>query len=168
MSIQKFYAAAQNLEFARDFQFRVRSLGPFTENDLLYLKTAKLPSKKIVNKKVPYMGLEFNIPGSVQYTGSDSWSVTFWADEAMNIRNKMESYISEIFNDETSTGKYGVPTEIATLDLLGKNMETLRRYQFIGMYPVDTGEIEYKIEGSGDPLTFNAMFAYQYWRLIGA
>ena len=51
MSIQNFYAAAQNMEFARDFQFKVRALGPFTEQDLLYLKTAKLPGKEIVNKE---------------------------------------------------------------------------------------------------------------------
>jgi hypothetical protein len=168
MSIENFYAAAQNMEFARDFQFRIRSLGPFTENDLLYLKTATLPNKAITNKQVPYMGLQFNIPGSVTYPGSDSWSVKFWADEPMNIRNKLESYIKEIFNDETSTGKYGVPTELATMDLLGKNMETLRRYQFIGIYPKEIGTIEYDIGGSGEPKEFTAIFAYQYWRLIGA
>lgn len=168
MSIQNFYAAAQNMEFARDFQFRIRSLGPFTENDLLYLKTATLPNKAITNKQVPYMGLQFNIPGSVTYPGSDSWAVKFWADEPMNIRNKLESYIKEIFNDETSTGKYGVPTELATMDLLGKNMETLRRYQFIGIYPKEIGTIEYDIGGSGEPKEFTATFAYQYWRLIGA
>ena len=45
MSIQDFYAAAQAQEFARDFQFRVRTLGPFVESDLLYIKTAALPGK---------------------------------------------------------------------------------------------------------------------------
>lgn len=168
MSIQQFYAAAQQMEFARDFQFKVRSLGPFTDTDLLYLRTAVLPKKSISNKKVPYFGLDFNIPGTVKYDGSDGWEVEFWCDEAYNIRNKMESYISNIFNDETSTGKYGVPTEIATLDLLGKNLETLRRYQFIGAYPVSIGEITYATEGSGEPLKLKATFAYQYWRLVGA
>lgn len=168
MSIQNFYAAAQQMEFARDFQFKVRSLGPFTENDLLYLKTAKLPGKEIANKEVPYMGLKFNVPGAVLYTGSNAWDVTFRVDEPLNIRNKLESWVSEIFNDETSTGKYGVPTELATMDLLGKNLETLRRYQFIGLYPTKVGEISYDISGDGTPLEFSATFAYQYWRLIGA
>lgn len=168
MAIQEFYAAAQQMEFARDFQFRVRSLGPLTDMDLLYLKTAKLPSFKIQNKQVPYMGLDFNIPGTVKYEGSDAWDVTFWCDEAYNIRNKLESYLRSIFNDETSTGKYGVPTQRAVLDLLGKNLETLRRYELVGIYPVKVGEVSYKKEGSGDPLELTATLAYQFWRLVGA
>jgi len=167
MSIDKFYANAKNMEFARDFQFRIRALGPFTENDLLYLRTAKLPSKSIVTKEVPYMGLKFNIPGSTVYDGSNAWEVTFWADEAGNLRNKMESWLAEIFNDETSTGKYGVPSEIATMDLLGKNLETLRRYQFVGLFPTKVGELAYDIQGDGKPLDLSMTFAYQYWRLIG-
>jgi len=168
MSIQNFYSAAQQMEFARDFQFLVRALGPFTEKDLLYLRTAVLPKKSINNKKVPYMGLEFNVPGSVKYDGSDSWEVEFWCDEAYNIRNKMEAYVTSIFNDETSTGKYGVPKEVITLDLVGKNLETLRRYQLIGAYPTTVGEISYEKSGSGEPLKLKATFAYQFWRLIGA
>lgn len=168
MSIQAFYAAAQQMEFARDFQFKVRSLGPFSEADLLYVKTAKLPAKSLQNKQVGYMGTQFNIPGAVKYDGSEAWDITFWCDEAYNIRNKMESYISSIFDIETSTGKYGVPIEIAVLDLLGKNMETLRRYQLVGLYPLKVGDISYKAEGSGEPLELPVTFAYQYWRLIGA
>ena len=50
MSIQAFYNAAKIGEFAREFQFRVQNLGPFTENDLLYLQTATLPGKTIQNQ----------------------------------------------------------------------------------------------------------------------
>ena len=111
MSIQEFYNAAQQKEFARLFQFKVRTLGPFTEQDLLYVETAQLPDKSIASKTVPYYGLNFNVPGTVSYPGSDAWAVTFRCDEGLNIRNKMENYTKEIFNDETSTGLYGVPTE---------------------------------------------------------
>lgn len=165
MSIQDFYAAAQAQEFARDFQFRVRTLGPFVANDLLYVKTAVLPGKEITNQTVPFMGLEFNVPGSVKYTGSSAWELTFWCDEGLNIRNKMENWVKEIFDDETSTGKYGVPTEQATMDLLGKDLEPIRRYNFIGIYPVNLGPINYDLQGDGAPLDFTATFAYQYWRL---
>lgn len=165
MTIQGFYAAAQANEFARDFQFRVRTLGPFVENDLLYLTTAQLPGKEITNQPVPFMGLEFNVPGSVKYTGSAAWELTFWCDEGLNIRNKMENWIKEIFDDETATGKYGVPTEVASMDLLGKDLKPIRRYNFIGIYPVNLGPLAYDLKGDGKPLDFPATFAYQYWRL---
>jgi hypothetical protein len=167
MSIQDFYAAAQAKEFARDFQFRVRTLGPFTDDDLLYVKTASLPAKTIQNQVASYMGLEFNIPGSVKYDGSAAWQITFRCDEGINIRNKMENYIKEIFDDQTSTGKYGVPVEEATMDLLGKDLQPVRRYNFIGLYPVTVGEIAYNIEGSGAILELPCTFAYQWWRLVG-
>lgn len=166
MSIQEFYNTAQQREFARQFQFRVVSLGPFDEGDLLYLQTAVLPAKTVSNQTVSYMGLDFNVPGSVKYDGSSGWSVTFWCDEGINIRNKMENYVNTIFNDDTSTGLYGVPTETATLDLLGKNRETIRRYNFVGIYPTSTGSLSYDIKTGGDILTMDATFAYQYWRLV--
>ena len=167
MSIQDFYAAAQAGEFARDFQFRVRTLGPFTEDDLLYITTASLPGKAITNQAVPFMGLQFNVPGSVTYPGSDGWTVNFRCDEGINIRNKMENWLKEIFDDATSTGKYGVPVEEASMDLLGKNMETIRRYNFTGIYPVTLADMAYDIQGTGVPLTFDCTFAYQFWRLVG-
>ncbi|MHA2031647.1 MAG: hypothetical protein ACW99Q_19895 [Candidatus Kariarchaeaceae archaeon] len=167
MSIQQFYNAAKANEFARDFQFRIRVLGPFTEDDLVYMTTSTLPGRSISNQPVPFMGLQFNVPGSVSYDGSDSWTVNFRCDEGINIRNKLENWQKEIFDDETSTGKYGVPAEEATLDLLGKDLEPLRRYNLIGIYPVSIGPLNYDITGTGTPVNFDATFAYQYWRLVG-
>lgn len=165
MSIQDFYAAAQAQEFARDFQFRVRTLGPFVDNDLLYITTTTLPGKEISNQPVPFMGLDFNVPGSVKYTGSEAWDIVFRCDEGLNIRNKLENWIKEIFDDESSTGKYGVPTEQASMDLLGKDLSPIRRYNFIGIYPKTLGPIDYDIQGTGEPRIFTATFSYQYWRL---
>lgn len=165
MSIQEFYNAAQQKEFARVFQFKVRTLGPFTEQDLLYVETAELPNKEIANIAAPFYGLQFNVPGTVSYPGSDSWAVTFRFDEGMNIRNKMENYTKEIFDDETSTGLYGVPVEEATFDLLGKDLQPVRRYTFIGLYPRSVGTISYDVKDNGTIVTAPLTFAYQYYRI---
>lgn len=165
-NIQDFYSIAQQREFARNFQFRVASLGPFDENDLVYIQTASLPAKTVQNQTVSFMGLDFNVPGSVKYDGSAAWSITFWCDEGLNIRNKMESYIKTIFDDETSSGLYGVPNEVATLELLGKDRQPLRTYNFYGLYPVTVGEIAYNVTEAGTILSVPCTFAYQYWRLV--
>lgn len=163
MSILKFYETAKAKEFARDFQFRVVTLGPLTTDDIVYIRTGSLPGKSIENHQVPYMGLNFNVPGSTKYDGSDNWSVTFLADEAMNIRSKLEAWMSEIFSVETSSGKYGVPSEIATLDLLDKEFNAVRRYNLIGTYIKSIEALNYDIKGAGKPQEFNAVMAYQYW-----
>lgn len=165
--IQKFYDQAKQREFARDFQFRVVTLGPLTSDDLVYLRTADLPGKEINNQVVPYMGLDFNVPGTVKYSGSDSWKVMFLADEAQNIRSKMEAWMTEIFDVETSTGKYGVPAEEATFDLLDKEFKTVRRYNFVGIYIKTLDPLSYDIKGSGKPQEFGATMAYQFWRQVG-
>jgi hypothetical protein len=161
-----FYDTAKQREFARDFQFRVVSLGPLDEKDLIYLQTAKLPGKEISNQAVNYMGLQFNVPGTVKYTGSDAWDVLFWSDEANNLRSKMNAWMTEIFDVNTSTGKYGVPVEEATFDLLDKSFKTIRRYNLIGIYISKIAEVPYDIKGSGKPQEFTATMAYQYWQEI--
>lgn len=163
--IQEFYNAARQKEFARNFQFAVRTLGPFTEQDLLYIETATLPGKTIQNQTVPYFGLDFNVPGTVKYDGSDSWSVTFRCDEGINIRNKMENYIKEVWDDETSTGLYGVPVEEATFDLLGKDLSPVRRYTFTGLSPISIGSLDYNVTEAGTILTVEATFSYHYYRI---
>lgn len=162
--ILKFYDVAKQKEFARDFQFQVVALGPLTTEDLVYLRTANLPGKEISNQQVPYMGVQFNVPGTVLYTGSDSYEVTFLADEAQNIRAKLEAWMSQIFDIETSTGKYGVPAEIATLNLLDKQLKPIRTYDLIGIYIKTLAPLAYDIKGSGKPQEFNAQIAYQLWR----
>lgn len=165
MTINAFYNAAKQKEFARNFQFSVRTLGPFTEQDLLYVESVTLPGKTIQNQPVSYMGLDFNVPGTVKYDGSDAWELTFRCDEGANIRNKMENYIKEIWDDETSTGRYGVPVEEASFDLLGKDLNPVRRYTFIGLYPVTVGNLEYNVTDAGTILTLPLTFAYQYYRI---
>ena len=123
--IEQFYSKAQARDFSRDFLFRVHDVvlaGGVTldEGDLVYCKAGQLPARQITNIATPYMGLDFNIPGTVSYPGSDSWAVTFRCDEGLNIRNKMENYTKEIFDDETSTGLYGVPVRKLRLICLVK------------------------------------------------
>jgi len=162
-----FYDTAKQREFARDFQFRVVTLGPLTEQDLVYLRTAQLPGKEISDHVVPYLGLDFHVPGSVKYSGSEAWTVKFLADEAQNIRAKMEAWMSEIFSIETSSGKYGVPAEVATLDLLDKEFKTIRRYNLVGIYLKSIAPLSYDITGTGKPMDFDATMAYQYWTQVG-
>jgi hypothetical protein len=52
---------------------------------------------------------------------------------------------------------------IITLGLLNQNMDVTRQYKLIGCYPTTVGELSYDVAGTGEPLTFTATLAYQYW-----
>lgn len=168
-NLQAFYAAAQANEFARDFQFHIKVLGPLNETDNLYMTMATLPGLGIHDQQVTYMGHVFHVPGTIDYQGNGSWQVTFHCDEGQNIREKLVAWQKEIFSFETSGGKYGVPVETATIELVGKDGEkATRTFELVGIYPVTVDPVSYNVTGSGAPVDINVTFAYQYWRERGS
>jgi len=166
--IQSFYTQAQNRDFARLFQFRLRSFGNviFNEGDYTYVETASLPGKTINNVQVPYMGLQFNVPGTVSYPGSSNYAVTFRCDQNYDLRAALEAAMTNTFNDATSKGQYFIsPTSsILELELLNKQMKPIREYKLYGVYVQSLADTAYDIKDTGAISTINATIAYQFWR----
>jgi len=168
-NISDFYTAAQANDFARQFQFRIGtwSVGgtSLLENQLIYLETASLPGRTINNIPVPFMGLQFNVPGTASYPGSDAWAVTFRCDENYNIREALEQISEDTFSIVDSSGAYNIATNASyiTLNLLGKNNSTIKTYKLIGVYVTNIGDIAYNLGDSGTIQTVPATLAYQYW-----
>lgn len=168
-TIQDFFRVAQERGFSRDFMMRVTSIGNDTlnEDDFVYITTKTLPSRSIANQQVPYMGLQFNVPGTAQYPGSDAWNVVFRNDLKGLIRKKLEDWqTNEIFNDETSTGNLSVRglANLIQLDLLDEQNRILDTYKLFGVYIKELGSIDYNQAGAGEPTSFTAVLAYHYWR----
>jgi len=172
-TIQDFYSQAQTRDFARSNLFRVLNINfgtassqIVTENDLVYARTATLPGKTIQNLAVPYMGLQFNVPGVVTYPGSDSYVINFYSDEAQQLREKFLNVVKDTFDDSTSTGNYFAPSQTAVIDLiqLNKQLVKVAQYQLVGVSIRDVAALEYDITSTGEIQNFNVTLAYHYWR----
>lgn len=173
--IQNFYDAAYTLDFSRDFQFRILQMGidrytRVLQNRMVFLTTANLPNRTINNQAVPYMGLSFNVPGSVSYAGSDAWAVTFRMPQDFSIRGILEQWSRDVFDDEISTGDYTIPgrdsvIEMALIDNAGNY---IRHYTLFGVYVLALGDMAYDLKGAGAPVELQATLAYQYWRVTKA
>lgn len=172
-TITDFYRVAQERDFSRDFQFRVLSIQAgdssdisVTEDDLVYARGGSIPGRSITNQAVPYMGLNFNVPGAATYSGT--YSLTFMCDNQSAIRRLFEKWSFDTFDDENSTGNYYTPRATSTIDLvqLDTQLERIAQYQLVGCYPSEVGEIAYTIEGSGAPVSFPVTFQYHYWKRI--
>jgi len=177
--IQDFYRVAQNRNFARDYNFRVLSITtpgvtnaagqPLTFNesdDLVYVKTAILPERAISNVPVPYMGLNFNLPGNATYPGSEGYNLTFYADANSTIRQKFEDWSRYVFDDANSTGFYFTPGPTSVIDLvqLDNQMNKVAQYSLIGVSPRSVGAINYNIAGgTGETVEFQATVSYHYF-----
>jgi len=169
-TIQDFYKVAQTRDFARDFQFRVLDVANkgtpvFTEDDLVYATAATLPGKTIATKDVPYNGFNFRIPGTVSYNASDAFTIDFYCDATTQARIAMENWITETYNDETTSGD-GVLHNNSTVTLvqLDTQFEPLRTYKLHGVFPTDCGDIGYNITGDGSVATVTITVAYQFFR----
>jgi len=168
-TIQKFYATASQRDFARLFQFRLAGPFaniPFTPEHLTYVETAALPGRTINNVTVPYMGLAFNVPGTVSYPGSTGYAVTFRCDQNYDLRAAIEAATFNTFDEADSTGQYSIPGagNTLTLELLDKNMNAVRVYTLFGVYVQALADAGYDIKDTGTVQTVQATLAYQFWR----
>lgn len=168
--IRNFHEVAGRRDFFRQNLFRVINFGGnrFGDDQLIYIESTTLPSKAINNIQVPYMGLQFNVPGTVQYTNSASWSVNIRMDAALDIRDRLEDWMRSIFDDADSTGDYSIPDGddgTTTLILLDKKGSAIRTYDLFGCYLTNLGDFTLNVGTAGDIVTAPATIAYQYWRV---
>jgi len=175
-TIQDFYTQAIAKDFARSNLFRVININfgnassqVVTENDLVYARTANLPGKQIANLTAPYMGLNFNIPGTVSYPGSEAYVINFYSDEAQALRQKFLQVVSDTFDDATSTGNYFAPSDTAVIDLvqLDKQLVKVAQYQLVGVSIRQVADLAYDITTAGEIQNFDVTLAYHYWRKTG-
>jgi hypothetical protein len=172
-TIQGFYQAATLNNFSRDFNFRVHDIhgpaGLFNMNDsglLVYAKTAALPAREITNVPVPYMGLNFNLPGNAIYPDSAGYSITFYADQGSKIRQLFEDWSRYVFDDQTSTGQYNTPgiESYITLMQFDNEFNELAEYKLVGVSPRNVGPLNYTMAaGTGQAIEFTVTLAYHYF-----
>lgn len=100
-----FYSKATQLGFARDNLFRlVEMQGTVIPNeDLIYLKSATVPSKAIKTGKLHYKNFAFNVPFGATYPESTNWRVTFYSDSEYLIREALMNFSLATFNETDFT-----------------------------------------------------------------
>jgi hypothetical protein len=183
-TIENFFNQASQKQFARDFLFRVKQISVTGlslngETDLIYARTATFPGRNIQNKQVNFSGQTFNLPGKSEYPGAEAWSIEFYVDQDLDIRSKLEAASRVLFDNETTTGNICMPgyESVITLDVLqipcqrgsnvtsGGELQVGKTIELIGASLRDIGEISYEIaDGTGEVKTFNATFAYHFYK----
>ncbi len=173
--IANFYDQVRQRDFSRKHQFRILRFGAdkydreiVGNNHIVYMTTANVPGLENQVKQAPYMGVDFNVPGSIKYPDSGGWNVTFRLPQDYSLRNVFEAWLYDIFSDETSRGNYNVPCPSSTIEigLLNNIGKVVKQYRLVGAFCSKLGEIGYDVTDSGDIVTFDATITYQYWRPV--
>lgn len=174
LAITDFFQVMQRRDFLRDHQYRISALAynniSLTPDDLVYLRTAEIPNRTINSVAVPFMGLNFSVPGTAQYAGTID--VAFYCDQPQILRSIFEALSFSTFDDRTSGGNYTVSDDNRLTFFTynnqpapnGGNFQPTTVYTLHGIYPTTVGAISMDTTGNGTALNFTATLAYQFWR----
>lgn len=128
-------------------------------------RASQLPGSTVNYVSQFYFGRELKFAGNRSFP---EWTVTVVNDENFAIRDRLEKWMSglnshvENLRDSGFTG----PTQYqgdGSITQYGKQGNVLKKYKFIGMFPIDISPIEVDW-GSNDTIEEYAVtFAYQWW-----
>lgn len=168
--LKTYFQTLQQRDFLRSMQFRVntltyRGVSLLTEQDMVYIKTGSLPGRSVAPISVPYMGLNFKVPGTAQY--GDSYQVTFYCDNGLTIKNLFEGLQMAVFDDRKSFGNYNTQggDRIAFSTFNQNGVENITSgYELVGIFPTQIGDIAMDTTANGGTVDLPITFAYSYWR----
>lgn len=128
-------------------------------------KTAQLPGSSIGTVPVYYFGREMKFPGNRTFA---DWTLTIINDEDFAIRNSLENWMNSMNSHSgnvrsvqaKNSNGYSVDANVIQY---GKTGNELKKYKFVGMFPLDLAPIDLDW-GSNDSIEeFTCTFAYQFW-----
>ena len=171
--ISQFYEVAQQRGFVRDFQLRLKywnvlnNRGSLDENDFVLLTTATLPSMETTIVTAPFMGLDFNVPGTTKFPGSKAWDVEFYMTQNRNLRDIFIEIMKANFDyDGTSTGNLRLP-EIngnnLSFTLVGDDLTEDTVYNLHGTFITKVGDVKFDLTKNGEIQKVPVTISYQYW-----
>ena len=176
--IKEFYQEAAGRGLQRDFQLRIVSWNllnsgagnlastALTDLDTVLLKTATLPQMETTINPAPFMGLEFNVPGTTKFPGSKAWNLEFYMTQQANLRNKFIETLKRNFDFENnSTGNLQLPPQFlgVQFSLVDDQLQAITRYMLHGAFITSVGEVSFDLTGSGAIQKLPVTIAYQYW-----
>jgi hypothetical protein len=149
-------------------------------------RSAQLPGTTIGSVPVYYFGREVKVPGNAMY---QEWTVTVMNDEDFTIRKVMERWHGNLnahsenvrtpafvnfngYSVNASVVQYG-KAGTGALNAgrggsgIGASATGLRKYNFIGMWPIDISPIDLDWGANDQIEEFVVTFAYQYWEAEG-
>ena len=129
------------------------------------VKAANLPASNITPVEVPFRGRILKVAGERTF---DTWTVTVLNDADFQIRTSMEQWMNGISRLTNGSGEVdpSMYTADALVKQLDRNGETLRLYNFVGLFPTNVSEIALSMDTTDTIEEFTVEFQVQWWEAI--
>ena len=156
---------------------QVQGLGDISQDMRFLVKAAEIPAANIGNIPVPFRGRVLPVAGDRTF---DPWTVTVINDAQFNIRDAMEQW-SNLINDlqfdvgDINPADYQTKAEVFQLSRQsqgsggasggnkGDIIQTLRTYNFEGIYPNAVSSIPLDYGATDQIEEFQVTFNYLFW-----
>ena len=156
---------------------QVQGLGDISQDMRFLVKAAEIPAANIGNIPVPFRGRVLPVAGDRTF---DPWTVTVINDAQFNIRDAMEQW-SNLINDlqfdvgDINPADYQTKAEVFQLSRQsqgsggqsagkgGEIIQTLRTYNFEGIYPNAVSSIPLDYGATDQVEEFQVTFNYLFW-----
>ena len=126
------------------------------------VKAANLPASNITPVEVPFRGRILKVAGERTF---DTWTVTVLNDADFKLRTAMEQWMNGISRLANGSGEVN-PTDYtkdALVKQLGRNGDTLRAYNFVGLFPTNISEVPLSMDTTDTIEEFTVEFQVLYW-----
>lgn len=133
------------------------------------VRASSIPPSSLNPIEVPYFGRTVKFAGSRTFP---EWTVTVFNDEDFAIRNALEEWSHSINTHEGNLRDFNTGSPLAykstaQVTQFSKTGESLRVYDFVGLFPSEVSEIDLDWE-NGDALQeYTVTFQYDYWQIAG-
>jgi len=156
---------------------QVQGLGDIEQDMRFLVKAAEIPAANIGNIPVPFRGRVLPVAGDRTF---DPWTVTVINDAQFNIRDAMEQW-SNLINDlqfdvgDINPADYQTKAEVFQLSRQDTStgagsaskgsriIQTLRTYNFEGIYPNAVSSIPLDYGATDQIEEFQVTFNYLFW-----
>ena len=146
-------------------------INPVADLKLPFLcKAAQIPTSQLGLIEVPYFGRRIKMAGDRTF---DPWTVTIINDEDFLVRNAMEEWNNSInlYQQNVTALGSGAPSlykSQATVTQYGKAGETLRVYQFNGIFPQVVSPIDLAWATQDEIEDFQVSFQYDSFEVLNS
>jgi len=153
---------------ARSTRFRVKvtnPANPIADISIPFLThAASLPRKSVRPIPLSYFGRTINVHGSQEF---DAWNVRVYNDEDFNVRDALEHWMNFMNGSQSNITTFQASDitlykSLAEVDQMSITDEVLRSYKFVGIFPIQLGEIGLDWDNEGVE-SFDATFAVDYY-----
>lgn len=167
---------ALKLGGARPNAFRVNIASPpggssdIPELAPFFCQATSLPRSSIQPINVPYFGRTIKVAGDRTF---ESWDVQILNDEDFKLRQAFETWHHRINSLAGNINLAGTPAPTqykasADVQQFSKSGNgPIRTYKFVGLFPIDIGEIQLAWDANDRIEMFNVRFTYDYFEVVG-